>query len=226
MNTVAVGFPNGFWVFGGRWSGDPAADLLMGLTSLAIHDQEFGGGITGRRWKLYRPYVEDNWRVTKSLTLNLGLAWAMVTPIAKWAIARRTSIPPLGQFLVAGQNAGPAPASRWIGPRSSRASGAAWKPFGNSNTVVRGGYAIFHDSSWNQGAQGLWQNPPYYAESDQFSETQAPAMCARDFLRHSPRRPTRPISPAPSGRKTRISSRAEFSSSTSTWSSSCRDRSC
>ena len=43
--------------------------------------------------------------------------------------------------------------------------GVAWKPFGSSNTVVRGGYAIFHDSSWNQGAQGLWQNPPYYAES-------------------------------------------------------------
>jgi hypothetical protein len=44
--------------------------------------------------------------------------------------------------------------------------GLAWKPFGN--TVFRGGYAIYHDSSWNQGAQGLWQNPPYYAESDVF----------------------------------------------------------
>jgi hypothetical protein len=31
--------------------------------------------------------------------------------------------------------------------------------------VVRAGYGIYHDSSWNQGAQGLWQNPPYYAES-------------------------------------------------------------
>ncbi len=30
------------------------------------------------------------------------------------------------------------------------------------------GYAIFHDSSWNQGAQGLWENPPYFAESDNF----------------------------------------------------------
>ncbi|HMD48575.1 MAG TPA: hypothetical protein VKG79_05735, partial [Bryobacteraceae bacterium] len=46
--------------------------------------------------------------------------------------------------------------------------GVAWKPFGRNNTVVRGGYAIFHDSSWNQGAQGLWQNPPYYAESFAF----------------------------------------------------------
>ena len=61
----------------------------------------------------------------------------------------------------------------------------AWKPFGNQNTVVRGGYAIFHDSSWNQGAQGLWQNPPYYAESDAFAFggacTFATAACATKY---------------------------------------------
>ena len=37
------------------------------------------------------------------------------------------------------------------------------------NTAIRAGYAIFHDSAWNQGAQGLWQNPPYFAETDNFS---------------------------------------------------------
>src|SRR5450759_4734131 len=47
--------------------------------------------------------------------------------------------------------------------------GMAWKPWGSQRTVIRGGYAIFHDSSWNQGAQGLWQNPPYLAESDNFN---------------------------------------------------------
>ena len=47
--------------------------------------------------------------------------------------------------------------------------GVAWKPFGSQNTAIRGGYAIFHDSSWNQGAQGIWENPPYLAESDNFS---------------------------------------------------------
>ena len=33
LNTVAVGFPNGFWVITGSCTGDPAADLLTGLTS-------------------------------------------------------------------------------------------------------------------------------------------------------------------------------------------------
>jgi hypothetical protein len=37
---------------------------------------------------------------------------------------------------------------------------------GSTKTSIRGGYAIFHDSSWDQGGQGLWQNPPYYAEVD------------------------------------------------------------
>jgi len=43
--------------------------------------------------------------------------------------------------------------------------GAAWKVLGSDKTVVRAGYAIYHDSAWSMGAQGLWQNPPYAAES-------------------------------------------------------------
>jgi hypothetical protein len=168
LNTVAVGFPNGFWVVSGLWVGDPAADLLTGLTSLAIHDTEFDGGNTGRRWKLWRPFGEDDWKVSKSLTLNLGLAWALVTPVSEVGNRQSDFDPATGQFLIAGQNAG-----SWAGIQMDKTAleprvGAAWKPFG-SNTVFRGGYAIYHDSSWNQGAQGLWQNPPYYAESDYFA---------------------------------------------------------
>jgi hypothetical protein len=46
--------------------------------------------------------------------------------------------------------------------------GATWKVFGSDKTVLRAGYAIFHDSAWSQGAQGLWQNPPFLGESDAF----------------------------------------------------------
>jgi hypothetical protein len=166
LNTVAVGFPNGFWVVAGQATGDAAADLLTGWTAIGLHDQEFGGGNTGRRWKLYRPYIQDDWRVSKNLTLNLGLAWALMTPQSEVGNRMSDFNPATGQFLVAGQGGVGASAGiqmDWtaLEPRV----GVAWKPFGNSNTVVRGGYAIFHDSSWNQGAQGLWQNPPYYAES-------------------------------------------------------------
>ncbi len=185
LNTMAVGFPNGFWVVSGLWTGDPAADLLTGLTSLSIHDQEFDGSRTGRRWKLYRPFVQDDWRVSKSLTLNLGLAWALVTPISEVGNRQADFDPATGQFLIAGKNAGPNAGIHMDLTALEPRVGAAWKPFGKGNTVLRGGYAIFHDSSWNQGAQGLWQNPPYYAESDAFAFggncTFATAACATRY---------------------------------------------
>ena len=165
LNTVAVGFPNGFWVVTGQFTGDAAADLLTGWTAVALHDQEFGGGSTGRRWKLYRPFVQDDWRVSKNLTLNLGLAWAIMTPQTEVGNRMANFDPATGKFLIAGQNAGSSAGVQTDWTAFEPRLGVAWKPFGRSNTVVRGGYAIYHDSSWNQGAQGLWQNPPYYAES-------------------------------------------------------------
>jgi hypothetical protein len=166
LNTVAVGFPNGFWIVTGQYTGDSAADLLTGSTFIGLHDQEFGGGNTGRRWKLNRPFVQDDWKIGKNLTVNLGLAWALMTPQSEVGNRMSDFNPATGQFLVAGQGGVGSSAGiqmDWtaLEPRV----GVAWKPFGKSNTVVRGGYAIFHDSSWNMGAQGLWQNPPYYAES-------------------------------------------------------------
>src|SRR4029077_12485623 len=62
----------------------------------------------------------------------------------------------------------------------------------SQNTAIRGGYAIFHDSSWNQGGQGLWENPPYFAESDNFSfscafgNTTANCGVQRVFLQNLP----------------------------------------
>ena len=165
LNTVAVGFPNGFWVITGALTGDAAADLLTGQVTFGLHDQEFDGTETGRRWKLYRPFIQDDWKVSKSLTVNLGLAWALVTPISEAHNRESDFNPANGQFLIAGQNAGANAGVNMDLTALEPRVGVAWKPFG-SNTVFRGGYAIYHDSSWNQGAQGLWQNPPYYGESD------------------------------------------------------------
>ena len=169
MNVRTEGFQDGFWVVTGFWSNNPEADFLLGLPSLAIHDQTFKGDVTGRRWKTFRPYIQDDWRVTKNLTLNLGLAWNLTTPISEASGRQANFDPATGQFLIAGQGAG-----KWAGIQFDKTAfeprlGFAWKPWGSATTAVRAGYAIYHDSSWSQGAQGLWQNPPFYAESDRFA---------------------------------------------------------
>jgi hypothetical protein len=192
MNVGTEAFQDGFWIIGngGNFSGytcpptasgctstggNAEADLLLGITGLAIHDQTFDGAVTGRRWKIYRPFVEDDWRVTPSLTLNLGLAWDMTTPITEEDNRMANYVPATGALLIAGQNG----VSRSAGVEMDWTAlepriGATWKIFGSDKTVLRGGFALFHDSSWSQGAQGLWQNPPFLGESDAF----ASAGCA------------------------------------------------
>ncbi len=182
MNVGTEAFQDGFWIisafgnFTGLSSanvpGNTEADFLLGIPGVAIHDQTFDGPVTGRRWKIYRPFAEDDWRITPSLTLNLGLAWDMTTPVSEQHGRLANYIPSTEQLLVANQNGVSSSAGvnmDWtaLEPRI----GAAWKFFGSDKTVFRAGFAIYHDSAWSQGAQGLWQNPPFLGESDAFPAT-------------------------------------------------------
>jgi hypothetical protein len=172
MNVGTEAFQDGFWLVGETgftYTGNPEADFLLGLTGGAVHDQTYEGPVTGRRWKIYRPFGEDNWRVSPSLTLNLGLAWDMTTPTTEQHGRLANYVPTTGQLLVANQNGVSSSAGvnmDWtaLEPRI----GATWKFFGSDKTVLRAGFAIYHDSAWSQGAQGLWQNPPFLGESDNF----------------------------------------------------------
>ncbi|MGB8580897.1 MAG: carboxypeptidase-like regulatory domain-containing protein, partial [Candidatus Sulfotelmatobacter sp.] len=169
LNVLTNGFQDGYFLLFGSYTNDASADLLVGQVGGAIHDQTFKGATTGRRWKLFRPYAQDDWRITRNLTANIGLAWAFVTPIVEAENRQANFDFQTGQFLIPGANSDPQ-----IGVRLDKTAlepriGLSWKPFGTDTTAIRAGYSIFHDSSWNQGAQGTWQNPPFYAESDNFS---------------------------------------------------------
>jgi hypothetical protein len=180
MNVRNNAFQDGYVVEDGFGTGDDIGDLMLGsLGVFAAHDQTFLGGTTGRRWKLTRPFIQDDWRITPNLTLNLGFAWSLATPETevenrmanfdvlnlKWYVPKGS--PTLSSCTVcipSGASAGVQFDKTALEPRI----GFAWKVMGSDKTVLRGGYGIFHDSAWNQGGQGLWQNPPYYAEVDPF----------------------------------------------------------
>ncbi|MGA8300522.1 MAG: carboxypeptidase-like regulatory domain-containing protein, partial [Terriglobales bacterium] len=102
MNVMTNGFQDGYFLLGGGFTGDAAADLLVGQPYGAIHDQTFDGAMTGRRWKMYRPFVQDDWRITRDLTLNLGVAWALVTPITEAQNRQANFDWATQQYLVAG----------------------------------------------------------------------------------------------------------------------------
>lgn len=180
MNVGTEEFQDGFWLVGtfGNFSGNgispgsSEADLLMGMTGGQIHDQTYFGPVTGRRWEIYRPFVEDDWRAKPSLTLNLGVAWDLTTAPVEVHNRMANYIPSTQQLQIAGQNgvSRSAGISMYKGAIEPRV-GLTWKVMNSDKTVLRLGFGIYHDSSWNQGAQGLWQNPPDLGESDQFPAT-------------------------------------------------------
>ena len=190
MNVGSEAFADGFWLVGfynstagtGACSGpggtctaagNVEADFLLGRTSGgAIHDQTYFGAVTGRRWRIFRPFVADDWRVTSSLTLNVSLAWDLTTPITEAHGKMADYIPSAtgGSLLIANQggvggSAGIQMDKTALEPRI----GGAWKVMGSDKTVLRAGWSLYHDSAWSQGAQGLWQNPPFLGESDNFN---------------------------------------------------------
>ena len=178
MNIRNNAFQDGFAVEVGANTGDDVADVLLGSMGVfAAHDQTFLGGTTGRRWKLVRPFVNDNWRVTPNLTATIGFAWALATPTtevqnrqANYDVQSLKWYVPAGSPALSGCTDCVTTDGR-VGIQFDKTAfepriGLAWKPRGSDKTAVRAGYGIFHDSAWNQGGQGLWQNPPYYAEVD------------------------------------------------------------
>jgi len=176
LNVLTNSFQDGtFSVI--NQSGDAMADLLMGFYITGFHDQTFFGATTGRRWKLYRPYVQDDWRITSDLTLNLGFAWALATPEtevknrqANFNFYGYCSASNLAACqLVPGVNSDSRVGIPFDKSAVEPRIGFAWKVLGRQNTVLRGGYGIYHDSAWNQGGQGLWESPPFFFESGQFN---------------------------------------------------------
>src|SRR6202522_2893003 len=180
MNIRNNAFQDGFVTEVGAFetTGDNMSDLLLGsMGSFAAHDQTFLGGTVGRREKLIRPFVQDDWRVTPNMTFNIGLAWALATPETqvenrqanfdvqnlKWYVpAGSPGLAGCTSCISSNNRAGIEFQRGAVEPRL----GFAWKPTSSDKVAIRAGYAIFHDSAWNQGGQGLWQNPPYYAEVD------------------------------------------------------------
>lgn len=158
-NLFTAGFANGSL---NSATGNPIASFLLGIPAGGEHDNEFSGSVSGRRWKEYRPYFQDNWRVRPNLTVQLGLAWNYTSPTSEAQNRYANFNFQTGQMEIAGQNAdkyaGIQPYYKGFEPRI----GISYSPWSTKN-AIRLGYGILHDGGWNLGAEGLDLNPPFYS---------------------------------------------------------------
>ena len=171
MNTFYAGNNGrtGLMRFSGRFTGPDSsqtgwgeADFFLGLPE--ILGRGLDTGTWGHRKTIYGFYVQDDWRVTNRLTLNLGLRWEYHTPLVEVKDRQSNFEPFTGKLLLAGKDGASRalyePFTKDFQPRV----GFAWSPEFFRNFVVRGAYTI---SSFMEGTGTnlrLPFNPPFNAE--------------------------------------------------------------
>src|SRR5439155_16667499 len=93
------------------------------------------GPVTHPNLNEYGLFVQDEWRVMQTLTLNLGLRYD------RQAMAQPSVLNPDAQLQAAGYFTNRIKVDDDnFGPRL----GFAWTPFNDNRTVVRGGFGIFY----------------------------------------------------------------------------------
>jgi hypothetical protein len=163
------GDTRGRMTFLGRFTGEPMADFVLGYAQTTRRQLDGAGPY--HLVSNYSAFVQDDFKVSPTLTLNLGLRYELMKPPKEKYGAWSMFVPELGKIAIAGKGtlsnfdqliqesgmaayvtmAGDAGLSPTLaatdytdfGPRI----GFAWRPFGGTRTVLRGGYGLFFGSS-------------------------------------------------------------------------------
>jgi hypothetical protein len=124
-------------------------------------------GIAGERKWEYGAYVQDDFRVTKRFTLNIGMRYEYFSPPVEVADRQSNFDPVTGRFVgasddavIAGNKVGRGlmfPYRRDWEPRI----GIAYDIFGTRKTILRSGYGISWSNPFTGGSGSKTKNPPY-----------------------------------------------------------------
>ena len=138
-------------------TGFEQADLLIGF--MCRYEIGFVGGPVGTRNWENALFAQDDWRVTRKLTLNLGLRYEFFTSPAE-RYARQANFDLETGSLVLAEDGSDSLTETDKNNWSPRL-GFAYDLFGNARTVLRGGYGIFYFLDRGGISNQLAQNPPY-----------------------------------------------------------------
>lgn len=146
-------------------TGSPVADLLLGDANSLVTGTNAAAVERGRYagW-----YFQDQWTVTPTFTLNLGIRYELYFPYVEQYNHMANFIlspgdPNFGRLVLAGLNGQSRPLvstdfNNWA-PRV----GFAWRVPGLKGTVIRSSYGIFYAQDQGSGVTSrMTNNPPFY----------------------------------------------------------------
>ncbi|MGI9073170.1 MAG: carboxypeptidase regulatory-like domain-containing protein [Bryobacteraceae bacterium] len=183
FNIFQVAAPNGSFSFTGQFTQNPSdgdggssiADELLGLPTSSTISSLLD---LGNRQHVPSAFIQDDYKVTSRLTLNLGLRYDYFSPLVEVNDKQSNFDYQTAQLIVAGRNG----ASRGLvtpdhldfAPRI----GLAWSPFGGGKTVIRSAYGMFYSGQEIRTAGGLQlaYNLPFYYQPFFISDGITPVL--------------------------------------------------
>lgn len=168
-----------FFTKGATGGGSAYADYLLDLPFSATGDS--GSSLLAERWTRFQPYAQDDWRVTKTFTLNFGLRYLYDGP--RGDKYNHESYFDFGCPCLVTAASGKIPngiISRRYGNFAPRI-GFAWTPRGGK-TVVRGGYGIYYSPTLDVENLFLRNNPPTYTLYSIANFANVPPLHTTDFF--------------------------------------------
>ena len=177
LNGYIEVYARGSIDFTGELTGSGIGDMLLGLPTLDIHSQYTGPQTL--RSKSWSGFIQDDWKVTRNLTLNLGLRYEYDTPATDPTNRMSTFDFATGQVEQVGTNGIPRSGTRAKEDDFAPRVGLAWSPF--KNTVIRSAYGIYYDSGMFVVNSSLYYNPPYFTISVYFPSQTSLITLANPF---------------------------------------------
>lgn len=156
VNPISQQDPRGSFNFTGAAAGSDLAGFLLGVPDTS--SIAYGNADKYFRFANYSAYVTDDWRVSPSLTLNVGVRWDYGSPVTEKygrlvnldTGSAFQAIAPVVAYNPTGAVTGRRFADSLIQPDKSGFQpriGISWRPLLASSMVIRGGYSINRDTS-------------------------------------------------------------------------------
>ncbi len=144
---------------GTRITGYEVSDVLAGF----VQNYQIGtpfGNVGTRNWEAGF-FVQDDWRVNRRLTLNLGVRYDLYTFPTEVANRQANYNLRTGRLDIAGQNGNSESLIPTDKNNFAPRLGFAIDVFGSGKTILRGGYGLFYFLDRGGIDNQLAQNPPF-----------------------------------------------------------------
>lgn len=139
---------------------EPLADFLLGL--LNNSSRRIRQTTNYLFSTTYGFYFQDDWKVRRNLTLNLGVRYELLIPPYDKNNNWSNFVLELGRVVLSGEPGFPRSLIYADKNNISPRIGFAWRPFGKKETVVRTGYGLFYGMTiQNPLRLQLGANPPF-----------------------------------------------------------------